>query len=301
MSNTVYLKSNRPGIAEKDWIYNVLVDADRVVCRVLIPLNDFDVRVQNTTVETAVDRARLMDPALLFGGEVCNYRNSALVKATVDDVEYIVIYETTLTLEDLKKSGTWHSGALCTVYVPVLSRIWQQPGFYSDATSECWHRDAGHGESMESHEAKYRRLYRVETLAQFSVIDENSTMANTDVVLNTPRCKELITNLYPTEWPEGKDVTDLMVGYDIECPSMTAVDTPVEVTVRANLKGFAKSINKTVDVKMVNGYAPMTKVHLYDGVGKFTVMPLGLGAGTSIVFQIQDYGRTCAEQEIAVL
>lgn len=301
MSNTAFRKTNRPGFSNKDWIYNVLVESDRIIYRALIPSSEIATKIKTFDVGLVIDRDRLLNPDLLFEGLVCNFKNSSLIKASIDSQDYYVIYETVITLEDLKAAGTWHSGALCSVYVPVLNRIWHQPGFYSDATSECWHRDASHGESMDSHEAKYRRLLRVETLANFSVIDDDSTMANSDVVLCVPECKEVITNLCTTEWPENMDMTELMVGYDIECPAMTNPDSVVEVTVRANLKGFFKSINKTVDVKMINGYAAKTKVELVDGIGHFTVRALDLPEGEKVIFQIQDYGRTCAESEIAVV
>lgn len=301
MNNTIFLKTNRVGFSPKDWVYNVLVEADRIVYRALIPSQEFVERNNPFTVSSIIGKDQLLKTELLFKGLVCNFNANSLVQVSLDDKDYFVIYETILTLEDLKAAGTWHNGAICSIYVPVLNRIWTQPGFYSDAVTECWHRDSAHGESMTSHEAKYRRLHRVEALAHFSVISDNATLTDSDVVLCLPENTEIISNVQYTPYPENYDITDLMVDYTVEHPNSITAESLIEISVKALLKGYHEPVNKVINLKMINGYAPKTIINLVDGVGHFKVRALDLNPGEKLKFQLQDYGRTCVEVEIPVV
>lgn len=299
MSN-IYLNTPNEDPNEKNWIHALVLTDSGFYFRSLAPVEEFRNIQEDYETSSEISKDDLLKSENLLT-DSCSFNKKNVLNYFKDSAEFILVYETFLSLDSLKDMGTWHSGALCNIYVPIVSRLYKNKEFLTHAISKCWHQSKAHGESLESTEMIIRRSIRFTNLLQYVVKDEFSNLLNSPVVINVTTGKEFITNFEYEAWDNSKEITDFLPQYELELPNEITTNSLENIIIRAKVFDDYTNLNNTIEIKMLNGYAPKTRVTLQNGIGTFSVKALDLNPGDKVIFQVLDYGRICSENEINVV
>lgn len=304
--NKTLLKNNK-----EDWIFNILLKDDTLLIRVLAPLelSQYFLRgydFKDFSEWKTITKDRLLSFEKLLGEYVNIYLTTAY-KITLNEKEYFVLYESQITKQNLIDAGSWHNGALCTVFLPMLDRTFAYRGTYSDIVSMSWYQDTKSSSTQDQTLFKYRTLLRQNPIAQFAVINENSSLLESNVLFYVPSNVEILTDLsIPStlgeEQEDLKNLSELLIKYDVsgDVSSITAEDTKV-LSIVSKLNKESYEGNTELTLEMLSGYSNHSSIPILNGTGQFSIKAQNLKAGDKLCFNIYDHERLVKSLEIPVV
>lgn len=294
MTNLKYTFTNSLRTFKPTWIFNLILLNDIFITRVLIPKEEFDEVEKNTTIVTHITRDSLLESTLFFNDIVCNYLNQSLVQCTIDNKEYILIYESFITLEECKQSGSWENGNICSIYMPLLKQIFQYKGMYSYLVALNHNQDNNMFITTQQVIAKMRRLLQIECIAHFAVDDNTLDFNNVPVVVHFPKDIKIISNITNVQNLESSfDIENLLPQFKIGTDITTIIkDQKIDFSVNSQYLN-----NSKLTVKAINGFAPKQEIIINNGVGSFIVVAKDLEPGDKLKIQLLQNNRLCDEFE----
>lgn len=303
MSNIFFKKTKSYSVKDSQ-IYNLVVSDDNLVVRVIVPfgeINNIDDWYKSEH-ETCITIDTLKQSDLLFDSVRCNFGVNDFYTLTINDIKYLVLYESSISLSELKKYGLQTSDSLFDALLPILSRSYQYIGMYSDLTcvnlSSAFDRNASDEYVMQL----LRRFALYESVGKVYVKNGDGNFNSEIFVLNVPANVELITNVDQISQIDDEfSLTDHIIHYDIILPDNVDADQKIQLSVKAQFDNSDYSINSYLKIVMLSGYSSKSQVKIENGSGTFEVVALNLTPGDNVEFNLVSHERVCAHCVIPVV
>lgn len=302
MSNTNYAITAKLRSVKDGWIFNLIKGTSKLTIRVLIPFEEFKNKYPDAVITSTITDSDLLSETLIFEDIRCNFQENSLYSFSKNEIEYVLLYESYINLDEIKDAGCWINGNIASIYMPIIGSVFEYRGMYSYIFAFNHYQDALMKLSTQALATKMRRSLMVECIAHFAVYDNTLDFLNTPVVLHLPSNVTVITNINDVQNVADKfDIGSLLPQYSVVCSDTINPDQTITARVNATFSGKSHPINTELTLVAKSGYIPVQTISLINGTASFKVSSMGLQVGDKLSFDVYEHNRLCAQTQINVI